>query len=548
MCRGYVFEEWQARCVEQLLGSGYASVDLLIVDDSIRTSPVHTLRGVLTTLDRALFLAYERFFLRRRTARKVDLSQRLSKVSTLHCKTIREEKFSEYFVDADISRIREFDLDFIIQFAFGILRGGILQAARYGIWSFHHDDEQKYSGVPPGFWEICNGDPVTGASLQRWTDGHDAGVVLKKGFLKTIDYSLSRNLGRIYLESARWPTQVCADICNGTADYLGKDPVRTSAPVMGIPSNGEFLRFASKIIENSLRVVGRYLFCHDQWNIGVVDAPIDVFLESAKPEIRWLQLERGKNKFLADPFGLFENKELIVFCEDFDYRTFRGTISRLQLPENSPMRLSEVIISPSHMSYPFLLKHQDKFYCIPENLDTREVSLYEAETLLGKWTKVATLVKDFPGVDPTTFYYEGNWWLMCCNSDEGDHNLYVWFADNLFGPWKPHLRNPVKTDIRSARPGGTPFVHEGFLFRPAQDGSGEYGGRIVLNRVTRLTAEKYEEETVATVEPDANGPFPEGLHTLSAVGNMTLVDGKRFVFVASAFKQSLARLPRKIFR
>ncbi len=36
-------------------------------------------------------------------------------------------------------------------------------------------------------------------------------------------------------------------------------------------------------------------------------------------------------------------------------------------------------------------------------------------------------------------------------------------------PWVAHARNPVKTDARSARPGGTPFVVDGVLYRPGQD-------------------------------------------------------------------------------
>ena len=40
----------------------------------------------------------------------------------------------------------------------------------------------------------------------------------------------------------------------------------------------------------------------------------------------------------------------------------------------------------------------------------------------------------------------------------------------------------VKTDVRSARPAGTPFVYQGELYRPAQDCSRTYGGSIVIHR------------------------------------------------------------------
>ena len=54
----------------------------------------------------------------------------------------------------------------------------------------------------------------------------------------------------------------------------------------------------------------------------------------------------------------------------------------------------------------------------------------------------------------------------------------------------------------------------------------------MINRIRRLTPSEFEEEPVASVEPDKSGPYPEGLHTLSKVGDFTLVDGKRFAFTA----------------
>jgi hypothetical protein len=68
----------------------------------------------------------------------------------------------------------------------------------------------------------------------------------------------------------------------------------------------------------------------------------------------------------------------------------------------------------------------------------------------------------------------------------------------------------------------------------------------VLNRVLRLTPDDFEEEPVARVEPDSRGPYPDGLHTLCSVGNLTIVDGKRSVFIAWAFQHALRRKLRKV--
>ena len=121
--------------------------------------------------------------------------------------------------------------------------------------------------------------------------------------------------------------------------------------------------------------------------------------------------------------------------------------------------------------------------------------------------------------------------------------LFVWHARNLEGPWEPHALNPVKADIRSSRPAGTPFVHGGMLYRPAQDCSRMYGGGIVINRVVRLTPTEFAEEPAATVEPFSESPFRDGIHTLSGVGDLTLIDSKRHRFVPSAIPYVLRNRP-----
>jgi hypothetical protein len=47
---------------------------------------------------------------------------------------------TDRFEDDDIRRIRELDLDVILRFGFRLLRGAILDSARYGVWSYHHGD------------------------------------------------------------------------------------------------------------------------------------------------------------------------------------------------------------------------------------------------------------------------------------------------------------------------------------------------------------------------------------------------------------------------
>lgn len=301
-------------------------------------------------------------------------------------------------------------------------------------------------------------------------------------------------------------------------------------------------------VREALRSERDRLFRYDMWNVGIVNEPIGAFLESNTADERdiiWFpRLRRGM--YLADPFGIPRDGKIFVFCETYDYRSLKGVISCVELSEDgqaSPPKL--VLRLPFHVSYPYLVEYRGDIYCVPETAEGQEVGLYKAENFPYEWKKVRTLISGVAGIDNTIFRKDGRWWLMC--TDLRDHpnlKLHVWYASDLLGPWKPHERNPVKVDRGSARPAGTPFTLNEQLYRPAQDSSRTYGGRVVIQRMIRLTPAEFEETTAAAVEPSKSGPYPDGLHTVSAVGDMTLIDGKRTAFFRSGLKSGLRESAR----
>jgi hypothetical protein len=104
----------------------------------------------------------------------------------------------------------------------------------------------------------------------------------------------------------------------------------------------------------------------------------------------------------------------------------------------------------------------------------------------------------------------------------------------------------VKIDIRSARPAGAPFMLDGSLHRPAQDCTRKYGRRVSIVRVTAIDERAYQEELVAVIEPH-RGRYSRGLHTLSAMGASTLIDGLHRDFSLRAAGYRTVRSFRRIF-
>ncbi len=215
--------------------------------------------------------------------------------------------------------------------------------------------------------------------------------------------------------------------------------------------------------------------------------------------MRWLPATK-RSELRADPFGVMRDGHLSILCEHMSYDDKRGYIVAIE--SMSAARAVRVAIGPAtpvHMSYPFLLHADARMLCIPETSEAQEVALYECEHFPDRWIKVATLLAGTVIVDATLFHHGEHWWLAGSEmADRGANcELHLWYAPSITGPWSPHPANPVKTDIRSARPAGTPFVVDGTLYRPAQDCSQTYGGRVIINRVVTLSPLAFREEAFA---------------------------------------------------
>jgi hypothetical protein len=350
--------------------------------------------------------------------------------------------------------------------------------------------------------------------------------------------------------TADWPARVCRDIQHGAAGYFQNGPVSTAARIYHHPGNRQMATFVRRLAINHVRLAIRSIIYSDIWGIGVVDRPIHAFLEpSSRPAIHWLP-RPPRHRYWADPFAVQHSSGMDILVEEFDYTKNRGSIVVLPTAAGklveSPL---PVMRMPHHLSYPYLVRDGDELYCLPEMAQAREQRIFKCVRFPDAWEDAGVLIRDLQVADATIFFYQGRWWLFHVRADYfTQEKLYAWYSERLLGPWIPHPLNPLKTDVRSARPGGTPFEYAGALYRPAQDSAGGYGCRVVVNRVLRLTPTEFQEEVVSVVEPDRDGPFAEGAHTLSAAGDWTVTDGRRSAIVWVNSKRQLQRKARKLFQ
>jgi hypothetical protein len=113
----------------------------------------------------------------------------------------------------------------------------------------------------------------------------------------------------------------------------------------------------------------------------------------------------------------------------------------------------------SHVSYPYIFKYDGDIFLIPESYEEGKINLYKAKNFPDTWVKIHTLIEGVKAVDSTIFHYDNYWWVMYTDLNIGlNNNLNILYSKDLLGPWQQHEKNPVKIDISSSRPAGTPFI------------------------------------------------------------------------------------------
>jgi hypothetical protein len=261
----------------------------------------------------------------------------------------------------------------------------------------------------------------------------------------------------------------------------------------------------------------------------------------------------GSFRFLADPFGLWRDGRLYVFVETYDYRVRIGAIEVLVYASDFRLLSRRTVLSePWHLSYPIVIEAEGETWMLPEAHQSRDLKLYRAVEFPYRWEVAQSIVLDHVPVDATPIFHDGVWWLFYTSaSREADKMsaLHIAFAEKLTGPWRPHPANPVRLSLADSRPGGTARIIDGRIMLPVQDCSNTYGGAIRPLWFDELTTDSVKARSGdRLLPPSVFAPFTEGLHTLAAAGDITLIDVKRTELSAHGLSIELAREARKLMR
>lgn len=529
---------WTYRILQDISESAFCELAIAIVDNR----PVAELQGRARFFARlrswwrhGLFNIYSRWD-RNRYRRKNDAFE-MRDASPLLRNAVRLDvvpvagKFTDRFSAADVQSVRSADLDVLVRFGFRILKGDILNAARYGVWSHHHGDNREYRGGPALFWEIYERNPVSGTILQVLNEKLDAGHVIYRSWSATDFGSLTGNRNAIYWKTSEFVLRRLHDLYERGWDYVmacESQDGRYEKRIYRTPDNLKmFLLLARKAFSMLVGGTSATFFRSDEhWRIVARPAGSWASKRARRPQ---RQLVPPADRFYADPCIIKRNGRNYLFFEDYRYSTGKGLVSFVEIrPDGSFSEPTVVLERAYHLSYPFVFERHGEVYMIPETRSVDRVELYRAVDFPHRWQFERVLLRDVAAVDATLHQSEGKLWLFCNVAAEGFSTcdeLHIFHADELDGEWRPHPANPVVSDVRRARPAGGLFEHQGALIRPAQDCSVRYGYAIQLNRVDVLTETEYRETPFEKITPNWLAGS-RGTHTLSLNEDYEVLDAK----------------------
>jgi hypothetical protein len=526
----FVQRKWIYKVIEEIQASGFAEITVVIKNEATSTPSHGRLKSYWRNRKFLLYALYEKLDERRvkvnpNAFEPVDITALVANCPVVPVLPMMKA-YSDWFPEEALKQIRDLDLDVALCFGFRILKGDALKIARHGVWSFHHGDNFINRGGPAGFWEVMDGIPITGSVLQILTEDLDNGRVIYRSWSPTSDkFSVKANRNNLYWKS-------CAFVLRKLKDLSEGHPVSTPESqfyspyynrLFRMPTNSEMFSRLSRLGTKYALGKVRSAATTDQWALAYRfrTGPHD----TNNTLYRFKNLTPSKDRFWADPCVIQAGDRYYLFIEEYLNETAKGHISVIELDKKGIVSGPTTVLNRDyHLSYPFVFEWNNNYYMVPESAANKTVELYRCTSFPFEWELEKVLMTDVRAKDATLAEIDGTWWMFVSIAEYSiPDELYLFSAQTPLGPWTPHRRNPVKSDVRGSRPAGGLFNWNGELYRPAQNSSGRYGYAISINRITQLDHEEFREEQVSEILPNWDKKLL-GTHTISIAGDLTVVD------------------------
>ena len=264
---------------------------------------------------------------------------------------------------------------------------------------------------------------------------------------------------------------------------------------------------------------------HNLWNIGFVESCPTEIIHNNKLNIHWVK-KKFRDRWFADPFILnVTEEEIIVLVEEFCYDIQRGRIARLVINKLTyEEKYYDIILDlPTHLSFPFIFKKDERIYVMPENSASGALSIYEYDDGLNL-THIGQ-VANIPLTDATIFFSNGQYYLCGTSLPEPNGNRLLIYEFDDTDMKIGALVNTICLPSCSARNAGSCFHFGEKLYRPAQDCNGGYGKGVIIQELSFENKKPNKVIDICRFLPKSF-KYDQGLHTFNSFNDLVVVDGR----------------------
>ncbi len=429
------------------------------------------------------------------------------------------------FNSIDIEKINNYELDVIFITELINLEGKIFDATKFGLWSYHNE-LNNFDGLT-GISEVFNNIPITETCLMKLNPKPQENKILYQSFSATDHHSVIRNRNNSYWKASSFLFRKLCDLYtleNRNSFLTSKYYIEKN--IISKTKKDNFLRNIPQMLIRYAKSKFQNISNLEQW---ILFYKFENSLSTSFSSFQ--KILPPKDRFWADPFIIHLDNIYYIFIEEFLYSENKGHISFFTIDESGVFSKPEIILKKSyHLSYPFIFQYDNEFFMIPETSANNSIELYRCKNFPTEWVFEKNIMQNVAGIDSTIFFKNNKWWLFTNlienNGASSWDELFLFYSDSpLSDNWIPHRKNPIISDVRSARSAGNFFKKNNSIIRPSQNSSKNYGYGLVFNEIENIDEETYDELIIQNILPDWN-KLITGIHTFNHVNGLTIIDGK----------------------
>lgn len=235
--------------------------------------------------------------------------------------------------------------------------------------------------------------------------------------------------------------------------------------------------------------------------------------------------------WFADPLLFADEGKTWLFVEAFNKIAKKGEIGVFDIVDGKAKNFQILIQTPTHMSYPFVFKHQGDYYMIPETGAAGHIALYKAKNFPYDWEVDTILLEGSVYRDSTVIQNKDGSLTLLSYKQEGTNRFN---QKNTFTVFSLNMENKELSKVsefvdkkKVNRPAGPCFEENGKAYRVSQKCNRAYGEAMFVYQINQDG--NFEKDSVINLFDGSNIMLSTGgkvvlTHTYSQAGGYEVVD------------------------